>query len=82
MQEIYYADYDYATQTKSIRRGEANISESGEALIRLKGGKRLCKKAGEYLNKDEFEVYWRGCLEQKAEQMAKRIGKEEAADNA
>lgn len=73
MEEIYFADYDYETQTKAIRKMNAMIAENGQAGIRLKGGKTLRKEAGEYLKKDEFEVYWRGCLEHKARQMAEEV---------
>ncbi len=78
MKEIYFADYDYRTQTKAIRRAEAKITEAGEAVIRLKGGKTLKKDAGEYLKKDEFEIYWRGCIEQKARQMAEEMNNAQA----
>lgn len=77
--KVFFAIYDRKTLTNQIICRSADIKEDGTAIIQLAptGKDRLLeRKAGDWIEAESFNIFWRKPLEEKAQVIAKDLLKE------
>ena len=77
--KVFFAIYDRKTSKNQIICRSADIKEDGTAIIQLaQTGKDrfLERKAGDWIEAENFNVFWRKPLEEKARVIAEELVKE------
>lgn len=78
--KVFFAIYDRKTSKNQIICRSADIREDGTAIIQLgQTGKDgfLDRKAGDWIEAENFNVFWRKPLEEKARVIAEELLKGE-----
>lgn len=74
--KVFFSLYDRKTQKNQIICREADIKDDGTAIINLglTGRDRFIeRKLGDWLEAENFNVFWRRPLEEKAQVIANKI---------
>lgn len=82
--KVFFALYDRETRQNQIICREADIKDDGTAIIHLKpiGKDRfLEREAGDWIEAENFNVFWRKPLEEKAKAIANNLLKEKENTN-
>jgi len=70
--KVYFVDYDAKAGISTIFCREAQIDENKDAHIKYRPselGGTLVRKAGSYIEAEEFNLYWHRALEDKCKAM-------------